>query len=75
MRSDLKHEKMSRMNKIKSVTTLGDAGSHRKSPRLRANSPHKLLATGQIRTHRSKKAAARTGMKKPPAGWSSTSFS
>jgi hypothetical protein len=29
------------------MTTLGDAGSHRKSSRLRATSFHKLLAAGQ----------------------------
>jgi hypothetical protein len=32
------------------MTTLGDAGSHRKSSRLRTTiSFHKLLATGQIK--------------------------
>jgi hypothetical protein len=40
------------------MTTLGDAGSHRKSSRLRGISFHKLLATGQIRPYPSKKGAA-----------------
>jgi hypothetical protein len=40
------------------MTTLGDAGSHKKSSRLRATRFHKLLAAGQIRSYLSKKAAA-----------------
>jgi hypothetical protein len=34
------------------MTTLGDAGSHRKSLRFRTTSFYKLLATGQIRPYR-----------------------
>jgi hypothetical protein len=64
IRSDLKHEKTSFMNKIKSkgskIATLGNAGFHRKSSRsrLRTTSFHKLLVVGQIRPYPSKKAAA-----------------
>jgi hypothetical protein len=62
MRSDLKHDKTYIMNKIKSkgfkMTTLGEAGSHRKSSRLRATTSHKLLAAGHIIPYPSKKAAA-----------------
>jgi hypothetical protein len=49
------------MNKIKSkgfkMPTLGDAGSRKKSSRLRATSSHKLLAAGHIRPYPCKKAA------------------
>jgi hypothetical protein len=40
------------------MTTLGHAGSHKKSSRLRATSFQKLLTAGQIRPYPSKKAAA-----------------
>jgi hypothetical protein len=44
---DIKHEKTSFMNKIKSKNdNPGDAGSHRKSSRLRATSSHKFVAAG-----------------------------
>jgi hypothetical protein len=40
------------------MTILGNAGSHRKSSRLRATSFHTLFAAGQIRPYPSKKTAA-----------------
>jgi hypothetical protein len=40
------------------MTTLGNAGSHRKSSRMRATSFHKLLTAGQTRPYLSKKAVA-----------------
>jgi hypothetical protein len=46
------------------MTTLGDAGSRRKSSRLIAASFHKLLVASQIRPYPSKKADAESQLSK-----------